>query len=409
MISRPARIGAALAGLGLIGATGLRADPDGWTLTGSVSQELRGLTNPDLDPGGEDDATARATTRLTATLTRESPTSTLSLTGGLNPVLAEADEMPDSALGILAPSLGGRLLVEGRRSRVTASLRGSLVPTAFTDTLFGFDDEGNPDLTDPTLITGDAIRATLSAAAGISWDATRRDAFSLGVDATRIDFFDGIVALVPTTSLGTTGSWTRALTPTLDGVLTADLTWFQADSDAATRSLSVALTGGVAWAVNESLELSAGAGLTATRSSERVPPGPGNPRDSDFRLGFTGNVDLSWTGQDDRFTLFLSQGVLPSTLGSLQNTTAFGARYDHAINSVSSLGFETRAQLQSALSGADGDTLALRFSPYYAYQLDAETSLRLGYAFEYSDRDGVGTTSSHAVFLTLTRDFTLLQ
>ncbi|RMH52184.1 MAG: hypothetical protein D6686_02985 [Alphaproteobacteria bacterium] len=404
MVSRPVRIGAALAGIGVIGAgAAVHADPDGWTLTGAVSEELRALTNPDLRPGGGGDATLRATTRLSATLTRESATTAIGITGAVSPVIAEAGDMPDNALGILAPSLGLRLLVEGPRSRLTARLRGSLTSTAFTDLLFGTDEEGVIDPTDPTVVTGDAIRATLGGTLTLDWEATPRDSFSLGLDASRVDFFDGTVALVPITTLGLTGGWTRALTPTLDGTLTAGVTWFEADSPQNPRSIAASLTGGFVWTVNDRLQLSGGLGASLTRTETAL------PADSDLAAGLTGNLALTYAGADDSLRLSFSHGVQPSTLGALQNTTSFTARYDHAVNSVSALGFEARAQRQSAVSGGGGDILALRLGPYYSHQLDADTSLRLGYVFELSERDGAGTARSHAVFLTLTRGFNLLQ
>lgn len=391
--------GLVVLGIVLLGGA-VRAAPDGWSLVGAVSGELRGATNPRLLPGNGEDADLRATARLNATLTRASPTANLSLTGGISPVLAK--EAPRDVIGFLAPSLGGRLLIEGKRTQLTAGLRGSLTSTAFTDTLFGFDEEGNPDLTDPTLVTGTAIRAALNANAGLRWEATSRDVFAFSLNAARIDFFDGAVNLVPTTSAGLGGTWTRALTPRLNGTLGLGLAWFEADSAANPTSVTATANGSLAWAFGPRLSANAGLGIALTRSTE------GTPAQTDITAGLTGNLGLTWTGPDHALTAFLTQGVQPSTLGSLQNTTAFGLRYTYAINTVSSLGFDARFQLQTPVGGGGNESFALRLGPSYTHQLDADTSLRLGYSFEMTDQSG-GTASSHAVFLTLTRGFNLLQ
>jgi hypothetical protein len=410
MTPPPARIGAALLGLGALGLGTVQAAPDGWSLSATVSEEIRLVTNPDLEADDPEDPALRATTRLSATLGRESRTAALSLTGGLTPVLAE--DMPDNALGILAPSLGGRFLVEGKRTSLTARFDGRLTPTAFTDQLFGLDEEGQPDPTSTTLVTGTAIQASLSGRVGVEWMATRRDTFSLAGEARRVDFFDGITTLVPITSLRMEGDWRRALTPRLDATFSAGLGWFEAESPENPRSVSGDVSAGFAYAVNERLDVSGGLGLSVTRTRERDLTLPGDPRRSDVETGITGDLGLRYAAEDLTVALTLSQGVQPSTLGSLENTTSVGLRVVQRINRVSSLGLDGRVQFQTAVSsaaGTDDQTLALRIGPYYTRQLDRHTELRLGYNFDLSDERGTGTAVSHGVFVTVSRGFDLLK
>lgn len=408
---RLALAGLVAGGLGLgLGALAVRAAPDGWSLTAAVSEDLRVLTNPDLDPDEGDEVSLRATTRLGATLTRRSRTATLTLDGSLSPVLAE--DMPDTALGILAPALGGRLAVQGRRVALTARVNGRITPTQFTDQLFGLDDQGAIDPTTATLVTGTALQASLAASAGLSWTATRRDTLGFDLGASRVDFFEGNTTLVPATSLDATASWSRRLTPSLDGSFSAGLGWFEAESVENPQSVTFDSTAGLAWQVNARLRLTGGLGFTLARTEQIDTALPGNPRVSDTAFGLTGNLGLTWAGPDDSLALNVSQGVQPSTLGSLQNTTRLTLSYAHQLNSLTSLGIDGRVQLQTPISAPPGTsdrTLALRIGPYLNYQFDADTALRLGYTLDLSDDEQAGTAISHGVFLSLNRGFNLLQ
>lgn len=391
-------------------ATALRADPDGWALDTLVTQEFRGASNPDLDD--EDSSPEfRATTRLNATLTRESTISSLRLSAGFAPVIAR--DAPDDAIGFLAPSVTAALAhALSPRATFTGSLRASLTSTAFTENVFGFDEEGEPDLTDPTLTTGTAIRASLTGQAGLQWEATPRDAMGVSLRVNQVDFFDGSVDLVPSRSLALNSNWARALTPRLNGGLSAQLLFFEADNLENPRSIAFTVTAGGDYAVTQRLSSTFGLGVSITDTSEREIVGDlAGPRRSSTDLSFNGQLGLTYDGVDDQISLSLGQGLQPSTLGSLQNTTSFILRYTHNVNRDTTVGLDTRLQLQADL----GDTafsdanIALRISPFYTYQLTEETELRLGYSLELSDDADSDRAISHAVFLTLSRALPLLQ
>lgn len=393
----------ALAGGGIAGP----AAPDGWSLSAAVTGELRGITNPNLDPDRTDDFAARASLGIQATAVRASRISTLSITGGISPTVGE--DIPDNTIGFLAPNLGANLsMAMNERTSIRARLSGRLISTAFTDQLFGLDEDGNIDPSTATLFTGDAIQATLSGGLGLSWDATARDSFSFGLNATRVDFFDGTTVLVPNTAITFGAGWSRPLTPRLTGRLSTGIGWFTAESTEDPQSVSFNLSAGAGYQVTPRLDLSGGLGFALTRTEETVAAGF-RTRNTDFSL--TGNLGLSYDGPDDSLSFSLRQGVQPSSLGNLQDTTSLVLSYAHRVNTVSSLGISGRVQVQNAFTaqGIDNDqTLALRISPFYSYQLDADTALRLGYSFDLSDETG-DTATSHSVFLSLRRGFDLLK
>lgn len=395
------------------------AAPDGWSLSASLSERLNLTTNPQLTTGGNTGAvTLQSTTRLAATLQKASASSVATLAASLAPILTQNG--PRDALSFLSPTLRGALAVKGLRTNLTAGVNAAVSTVQFADALFGLDPNGNPDPTNSTLVTADTVRYSLTGNLGLGWTPTARDTFSLSTSVARVDFLDSAATLSPFTNASLGGSWSRPLAPGLSGGISTSLSWFQSESRSQTRSLSLDVSGNLSWQVNSRLSLGGSLGTSFTDSARRVcaftDPVTGAclvfiPSNA-FNIGATGSLSLSYATPEFGVSVSLTQGLQPSSLGTLQNTTGLGISLNHPINTASSIGISARAQIQTPLGAtpASGNlTTAFRLSPTYSYQLDQATALQLGYTFTLSDRPGTGTTNSHAVFLSLSRNFNLLQ
>jgi hypothetical protein len=417
---RPARTGAALAALlaAVLAAwpSPPQADPDGWTVTGALSGRLGLLSNPRFATGSNALA-AQLAPSLSLSAAKQSATSSLGFTGAIAPVFARGSDK--DLLGTLAPSLG-LSVTDAATSRTTlsGSLNAAFTSTAFLDPLFtDLNGDGIIDPGELTLVTGSAVQFRVNGTLGLNWAATSRDSLSLRLTGRRLDYFNGSTNLIPNTSVSLGGGWTRALTPRLSAQFGANLGWFDSEGStaalnpvAANTSLSLDTSAGLTWAVNSRLTLSGNLGVALARTERNFPAGSGLPGTSSFNVGVTGGFSLSYATAETNVTLSLSQGFQPSSFGSLQNTTALSLGLSHPINALSAIGLATALQLQQAVGVANPGTLtAFRVSPYYSYMLDADTALRLSYNLDIGNQASTQTTISHAVFLSLTRTFTLLH
>lgn len=410
---RPSRwIAPALAGLAVLGVYAADAAPDGWSLSGTLSERLSAISNPGLSSTGGK-AALQSTTRLSLSALKADRAGSLALDAAISPVLS-TQSTPDNPIGLLAPNVSARLTLNGKRSTFSGYLRGSLTSTAFLDQLFGLDAQGNPDPTNSTLVTGTAIQAVYAGGLGLNWTPTRADSFGLNLDASRVDFFDGGTSLVPNTNIALSGNWSRVLTRRWTGTLDGRLGYFTADSAENVQSVFATANAGFTYTPLRRLSFSGSLGAAFSRTERNDLTLPGNPRVTDTVFSATGVLSFSYTPpiRDLAVTFSLTQNVQPSSLGALQNTTALNASATYTINRAASLGLNARAQLQSDLGsgfGFDNATVSLRLGPSYSYQLTRDSALQLGYTLDYTDRPGTGDALSHTVFLSLSHNFNLLQ
>jgi integrin beta 8 len=384
----------------MLGALPTRAGPDGWTLAGSLSEQLSAVSNPGLNSGSGNQIDLRSTTRLSLSLAKTAATESLAVSGSLAPVLSTQNAQ-DNILGLLSPNLAANYSRQASRVSLTAGLNASFASTAFLDQLFVDDDgDGIIDPGELQLVTGDAIRARYGGTLGLTWQATNRDSVALSFSARRLDFFDGSVNQVPNTNLGLNGSWNRTLANGLDGRLASGLGWFTSEAPGDPVTLSGSLTAGLSTALSSRLSLSGNLGFSVAETTVGAT--------DTLTLGGTGDLRLTYATPGFSLGMSLSQALQPnSTTGTIQNTTSLGITLGYPVDSLSSLGFTARLQLQNPLGGGGTTTAALRLSPSYSYALDADTSLRLSYNLDARDQGG-GIDLSHTVFVSISRSFTLL-
>jgi hypothetical protein len=407
------RAGATLAA-GLLGGLAAPSAAGPWTLGGSVSAQLQALTNPRLQTGqAADDIDGRLTTRLGLNLARPGPVTSLALDASVAPVFGSQTD--SDAIGLLSPRVAASFNTAAKRVTLNGGLSAAFTSTDFLDQLF-LDADGDGIIDPGELIFSDETATQFRAAAslGLNWTPTALDSIGLSLSAQRRDYFDGATNLVPNSNLGLNGSWSRPLAPDLTGRLGTSLGWFVAESQANTETASLDITGGLSWTVNSRMTLSGNAGIFLANTEQTLTGQPGQPRVSDFQVGGTGGLALSYATADFTLSATLSQGLQPTSLGTVQNTSSLGLSLAWPVNAVSTVGISARLQYQQPLGQpvtggtTTGDSFAVRIAPYYSYDLDAYSSLRLGYTLDVTDQTTTRNAVSHSVSLTLTRRFTLM-
>lgn len=409
----PALPGGRLAGALAAIPLALAASAGDWSLGGSLTGELGASTRQDRD-ASEDGIFPRATSRLALDLGHETKRTTLGLRGTAAVVLEEGTEA--DGIGFLTPGLAARLVHRAPRTTLSAGLSAALRSVAFRDSLGLVDgggepppDDGGEDGGDIEEVSGTATQIRVNASLGMSHEIDARNSLALNASLARLDYFDGATSLVPSTTAKLGGSWTRALSPRLSGSLSLGLTSFESEGDASrTESLSLDARLGVSWAASRNLDVRASLGGALTDSERTDLTVLPAVRTDSLDAGLVGSLGVTYSLETLSFRLDLSQSVEPSPFGALQNTTSLSLGIVREINDVSRIGLSSRLRLQEATDGGgDLDTFLL-VSPYYAWDLDAVTSLRLGYAFQLDTRRA-GDDASHAVYLSLTRRFDFLK
>ena len=137
--------------------------------------------------------------------------------------------------------------------------------------------------------------------------------------------------------------------------------------------------------------------------------------------GFIANAALTYALANTTLSAFGSHDLAPSSLGSLQERTAAGFNVGHAINECSSVFFSGAFVYQQPIVSVPGNLdldqkhQGLVLSAGYNRSLGQYWNLGLTYTFTQQNNNddeffavfNEGSSSSNAVFATLTRSFNL--
>ena len=219
--------------------------------------------------------------------------------------------------------------------------------------------------------------------------------------------------LTPNTFLTAGQSWIRSVSPRTNLTLGASTGWFNADGIGTTDSVSESVTLSVQTELSERLSLTAGGGGNVVRTSGST---------DETTSGFIGDVALGYALANTTLSAFASHNLAPSSLGSLQERTTAGFSVGHQINEASSIGFSGAFVYQlpvvSAPADADRDQQhqALVLSVGYSRNLAENWNLGLSYNFTAQNNSdngffwdlNEGSSTSNAVFATITRNFNLV-
>lgn len=421
------------------------------SLVGSISQQFLGDSNVQLRRG--DGASFGSITSLGLRYADERATSTFSLSGSAS-FSAFTGRDNDNISGLF-PSIDGGYVVR-RSTRTLGFTFGARVqPVDFFQntniTVPGAPPppgEEDPDEETPDAernIRTDAFR--IRGNAGITYDqqVNSRESVSASLFGSFIDFTESDDELVPSQTLGFTAGWNRTFTSKVSGGFNSTVRYFQADDVDDRRSVSIDLVPGLSWqrTPNEGYSFSLGPAFTYT---EREVPllGGGVRNEREETLSARGSASMTFTGDVSTFSAGVTQAVEPTDEGVVANRTSVRLAWNRRLSSTSSLNLNGGATFRTALSGDTGPdsdidrvfgrvqagyqrsintvSSANAFTFYqvndddnidrgtvglgasYSYRLTEAVNANLGYTYRLED----SRESSHRVFLTLSRGFTLI-
>lgn len=260
---------------------------------------------------------------------------------------------------------------------------------------------------DTGVIDQNVTQFNADAGVSLSHRLDDRNQVSVGVNGSVVRFSEDLEDLIPTELIGLSLGWGRSLTETSTLNLSAGLRHFVADDEAGTRSQTLDVSAGLNHERTSRHTLNVTLGSTAVRTIEKAQAG-----DPVLSIGLTGGLGFDYTLKNFRAGLSLTQGVEPSAVGALQSFTRASGSLGYQLTNLQSLGLTLGFTRRTPLSGGDDDEETLEtisLGPVYSLRLDPETSMSLSYLFRLS-RDSVdGMSSGHRVFLSVNRDFAILD
>jgi hypothetical protein len=430
-------------------------DPAPPRLTFEVSSSLSHDDNPDLDPAGSEALTTldnrfglhlNTATRVQSlafsleglarigsddALTLRDPSAELAYQlEGANSRLSFTGLYRESPVDVFEPVIGPDGSVSptdvlASTGRITTRTAGFSFETGLQAPL-GFDLSGNysaraysdttdPDVFDSTtsslqaaahlrLAAGDTLSLTARSTASDYENATeterRGTEFSLGYDR---DLRPGLSLQA---SLGQSDNTTRML-----GVVTD-----QSNGLTGSLGLEQALPNGTASVTLSSARDSQGARQTLSFGrSMALPLGTlaataGISARSGEAAALVGSLTYAHNLPADSFTVSLSREVTLNADDADVANTALELSYSHKINDVSDFGLSLDfLATSSAGSGTVEEATRQTLSATYSHDLTADWRLTAGYELRSLDRSSTAAASSNSVFLTVSRNFTLLR
>jgi hypothetical protein len=233
----------------------------------------------------------------------------------------------------------------------------------------------------------------------------------------------------PFTDSLVTGTWRHRLNSILAVTGLSEVEWLSFNNATQTNIVILRDTIGVEATLSPLLSFHGTAGIgyvkaeqnaTATSSVPLAIAGPSSGSVADFIT----DMGLSYRMfKDTTLTLFGSQSISPSVIGSLQKVTSVGAGLSQIINSRSSLSFAASATRQISTSSSDFYSASVT----YSYQLAREWNSQISYRHLHRTASTGSTTSavfdpitgvpifssvgpadSDSLMLVVTRNFTVL-
>ena len=356
-------------GLCLIGLTGLTgiAGAQGVRLSGTLSQSFDLNNNQNLSGGG---TTLDSRTGFGLTLSSQTPTSRISASTGA---------------ALRFNSNGNASL-----SRPQLSLRfgHDTKPVKYSGGLSFSRREASVDVTQPDLsilsYSGDETR--INANLGASTQLNARTSFSVRANGSFVDYDPVSAGLFPTTDLKLTGNLSYQLSPTTTLGLVSSVGYFNADNASDTTSVSFDLSGRATYQLDQITSINGGLGLAFIETTDTVL----GVQSSSFAVSVLFNGGVSRQLPDGSVGLSISQGIAPSSSGSLVLDTKMTGSYSKTVNQLVSVGVDATVGRQENVGGGRVRTF-VGISPRYSRQLTRDITANANYYFQ---RDNTGATSN---------------
>jgi hypothetical protein len=378
-----------------------------WAVTGSVGETVTANDNQQLEadsPGGA----VGSITNLSLQAIHDWPTLRWAIGTGLGFSKFWGAGANDSLDGVHGGVLTTSLDKTTPLTDYHASFSANVLPASVSEVF------------DSGVTNADTTTFTYAGQGSLTHQLNALNAIGLSVSATSQSFSnDGSPnsttndVLTPNTFLTAGQSWIRSVSPRTNLTLGASTGWFNADGIGTTDSVSESVTLSVQTELSERLSLTAGGGGNVVRTSGST---------DETTSGFIGDVALGYALANTTLSAFASHNLAPSSLGSLQERTTAGFSVGHQINEASSIGFSGAFVYQlpvvSAPADADRDQQhqALVLSVGYSRNLAENWNLGLSYNFTAQNNSdngffwdlNEGSSTSNAVFATITRNFNLV-
>lgn len=330
-----------------------------WTASGSVSGRVEVDTNKDLR--GSPAPIYGATTRLGLQASAITGTSRFSVRTGVS---ARAFGGSGDRKGLTGthPDLSAEYVFNGKY--IDFGTHGSLQyePVSFAQ----IDDTGVTD--------GDAIQLSVGGGSFVSYALTPRDSVTAAANLSLIRFTKGQTSLRPTTTVGGTLGWSRALAAETSWNLSLGARQFRATRPRSEKRMTFDLMTGLQHQFTPRFSAGGGVGLTATETL-----GEG------YSYGLAGDFSASWRpAPDTSYSFAFSHGIEPSSIGLLRTSTSVGLGMVHNINSWSDFGLSTGWSRRSnvgdkGVSQLEDSSDRLRLGSTLNFALARNVSLGLGY------------------------------
>lgn len=257
-----------------------------------------------------------------------------------------------------------------------------------------------------------ADQQAMSANTSVIYKINNTNDLNWSANATRLDFFgDNADNATPSTSAGTSLTWTNNRTRRVDLNISTGVDWYKYENDQNQVEYVYFLTGGFSNRVTPRLTINGNLGVQLLDSYQDEAIDPLLPDDTkhDHKtdLGGTGSLYFTYLLKTGGITGGISYGLSPDMDGELSNALTTTLGYNLIINDRSS--FNIAAAFQVSDSDVDGVLSNTNFSisPSYTYALSRYWNLGMNYTFTYQD-DENGVATENSAYLTLTRSYTIL-
>lgn len=369
---------------GFIAGFGPAAD---WSLTSRITLSTAADLNRDLNPG--DGGDLLLTNRLDTGLSLQARTKRGLYTADLGAVgifyLGPDQPTQDQPID---PRFSTSARYSGKRYVLNSSFSFDIRPV--TDTQF--DDTG--------IVSTDTQQLSVNYSAGLTHEITKRDQLTVSTSAGVVDFLDGgAPGLVATRTASLGLGWGHTVDARTSLGLDLNLRHFTSQNPQNTRSQTLTLGGNFSQQRTRRHRIGLGAGFTFVRTSERG-------RGVDVDVSFNGSASFGYRLKDQTFDLSLSQGIEPSSAGTLQSFTRVGAGWSWTVTPRQSVSLGINYTHRTGVQGGSASDAA-QANAGYSLALTRETRLGLDYRFRVRN-DQTGFATGHQMMLTLSQDFTLL-
>jgi hypothetical protein len=301
----------------------------------------------------------------------------------------EADEDGDNDY---LPHLGIQLIKSGRRDTVEFTADYQLANVGLTDI------NGTPEfLLDDVPV--DTIRDTLSA--GLVWThkIDNRDTLVFSNLISSVSYNDPVGT--DNDSINSTLEWERKLSQRTTLSLTGGVNLLMLKDGPGTDRYIYSVDGEIATRLTKRLTLTAGAGIDLNNTEVPDRPDPDLSLTSDFSFGLEYALKTLKIGFDADY------GLAQGPLGDFREELTAAVTVDKTINDRSSLSVKASiAMFEDDLGGGIGSDYTLFFSPTYSLALTDEWTMKAGY--RYTLKNAGFSADSNLVFVSMTRDFTVL-